>query len=500
MAKRYLLARLGGADRKLLADEEVGSQTGERTKFVAMGGVLLTTAGVATVSMFFALHHAVGVDVGWSIPLALAWGVVIINIDRLLIITMSGTRGHPVQMAVTILTRLALASLIAVVVATPLVLQIFASDIGAELPILAQQKSQQFKQNLANGADEKQLATIGAEIAAENAVINGTGPSQVATDQAAVNGLTGQVNAARNAKTAAYAKWQCEAGGLKGAECPPGTSGLVGYGPLARADQEAYDNAVQKYDSLSGQLTTAETTLANDKKIAQQNVKTAETELIKLKGQQASLQNTINGLITEDDNANKADVGLLQQISALNRASETNSGLAVAHWTVTALFFIIEILPVTVKCLLLLGSESAYEQIAAKKSDAAVEQAELTLRAETDAVGLRAQHIRDMAALEAVHLRSAREAELQSEYTISQGKEQARQDIESDMTRRDKGTRIEVNKRFAVATREHILAGVDDWARGIRDKINEAMQAGQQSANGHTQHTPGYTTPDGDSI
>lgn len=511
MAKRYLLARLGGADRKLLADEEVGSQTGERTKFVAMGGVLLTTAGVATVSMFFALHHAVGVDVGWSIPIALAWGVVIINVDRLLIITMGSTRGHPAQMAVTIATRLALAALIAVVVATPLVLQIFASDIGAELPILAQQKSQQFKQSLANGADEKQMAAIGSEIAAENAVINGTGPSQVATDQGAVDTLTGQVNAARNAESTAYAKWQCEAGGLKGAECPPGTSGLVGNGPLAHADKEAYNNAVQKYGALNGQLTTAETTVANDKKIAQRNAKTAETELARLKGQQAGLQDKINGLIASDDKANKADVGLLQQISALDAASAKNPGLAVAHWTVTALFFIIEILPVTVKCLLLLGSESAYEQIVTKKGDAAIQQAELTLQAETDAIGVRAQHIRDIAALEADHERNTRAAQLQSQEAISQYKEQARQDIETDMTRRDKGTRIEVNKRFAAATREHILAGVDDWARGIRDKINRATQpqptqAGQQqSANGQAQHTsvlhnPGYTTPDGDSI
>ena len=186
MPKLYLLARLGGADRQLLAAEEAGSNTGEHTKFAAMGGVLLTTAGVAAVSMFFALYHAVGTGVGWAIPLGLVWGVVIVNVDRLLIITMSGTRGHPVQMAATIVSRLVLAALIAAVVATPLVLQIFSRDIGAELPILQAQKSAQYNKSLGNGADAKQLAQINAEIAAENAVINGTGHSRVATDSARV--------------------------------------------------------------------------------------------------------------------------------------------------------------------------------------------------------------------------------------------------------------------------------------------------------------------------
>jgi hypothetical protein len=511
MAKHYLLSRLGGADGQLLAAEETGSRTGERTKFAAMGGVLLTTAGVATVSMFFALHHAVGVSVGGSVFLAIAWGVVIINLDRLLIVTMGSTRGHPVQLAVTMMSRLMLAALIALVVATPLVLQIFASDIGAELPILQEQKSQQFKQSLAGGADEKQLATINSEITAEEAVINGTGPSQVGTDKAAVNTLISEVNAARNAETKAYLKWQCEAGGLKGAQCPSDTSGRVGNGPLAHADKEAYDNAVQKYNFLNDQLTTAKNTLSNDKKVAAGNVASAEAALAKLKNQRTDLQNKINGLIANDDNANKRDAGLLAQISALNASSAKNRGLAAAHWTVTALFFVIEILPVTVKCLLLLAPESAYEEIVAKKSRAAVEQADVTLAAERDAVWVRAQQIRDMAALEADHQRDTRAAQLRSEFSIAQGKAQAKQDIEADMTRRDKGTRIEVNKRFASATREHILAGVDQWARGIRDKINQATQpqsaqaGSQQGANGqvpHTtvQHNPGHTMPNGGSI
>jgi hypothetical protein len=460
--------------------------------------------------------------VGWSIPLAFAWGVVIINIDRLLIITMAGTRGHPVQMVVTILARLALAALIALVVATPLVLQIFHGDISAELPIQAEKKSQQFKQSLANDTDENQLAKIGPEIAADNAVINGTGPSQVSTDQAAVNALTIKVDAARETDTTAYQKWQCEIGGLKAGQCPPGTSGRVGNGPYAHGDEVAYDNDVQTYDSLNDQLTASETDLNNNKKLDEQGVTAAQHNLAQLKVQQVDLQNKIAAKTVADDAANKQDTGLLAQLTALSAASEANPGLAAARWTVTALFFIIEILPVTVKCLLLLAPESAYEQIVTKKGDAAIAQAELTLQGETDAVEVRAQQIRDMAAIEAEHQRNTRTAQLQSEYAILQDRSQAQQDIEADMTRRDKGTRIEVNRRFASATREHILAAVDEWVQGVRDKINKSMQpeapepgqqqqsgqaAQSQGANGqgplpHTtvQYNPGYTMPNGSGL
>ena len=139
MAKFYLLSRLGGGNRELLADGQPAATTGERAKFAAMGGVLLTTAGVASVSMFFALHHAVGADIGWSIALGLAWGVVILNLDRFLVVTMNGARDRGWLMAMTVLGRLLLAALVAMVVSMPLVLQIFASDISSELPLIAAQ-------------------------------------------------------------------------------------------------------------------------------------------------------------------------------------------------------------------------------------------------------------------------------------------------------------------------------------------------------------------------
>jgi hypothetical protein len=261
---------------------------------------------------------------------------------------------------------------------------------------------------------------------------------------------------------------------------------------------------VNSYNTVNGQLIAAENTLKNDQKAAGQTAGNAQQALANLKKQRTALQNKINALIASDDKANKKDTGLLEQIQALNAASAQDSGLAVAHWTVTALFFVIEILPVSVKCLLLLGDQTAYEQILAKKSEAAVQQADLTVQAETDAVRTRAQSVREIAEREEQTRRNIREAQLQSDYAIARDREQARQDIEADIIRRNRGTRIEVNKRYASATREHILAAVDDWARRIREKINQAAQ--RQGANGQVQQrtqvqqASGYNTPNGSGI
>ncbi|HXL95661.1 MAG TPA: DUF4407 domain-containing protein [Streptosporangiaceae bacterium] len=125
-----LLARLGGGDRAVLAQVPQA-----RTGFAAMGAVLLTTAGVATVSMFYALHDAIQDDVGWSVVLGLAWAVVILNVDRFLVITMGAARGTARQL-VTVLLRLALSALTALVIATPLVLRIFSAEVDRQLAVM----------------------------------------------------------------------------------------------------------------------------------------------------------------------------------------------------------------------------------------------------------------------------------------------------------------------------------------------------------------------------
>jgi Domain of unknown function (DUF4407) len=495
MPKLYLIARLGGADGRMLADEELASRTGERTRFVAMGGVLLTTAGVATLSMFFALHHAVDLSVGWSICFALAWGVVIINIDRFLIITLTGNRGHPVRLTVTVLVRLVLAALISIVVATPLVLQIFHSDIWAELPVIQQQQSASFAKSQANDAQEGRLAKDDARLKAEQVVADGNGPSQVASDRAIVNRLASEELTVGGQVSAAYAKLECELNGLKGTNCPPHTSGEVGNGPFAHTDREAYENLEATYSGIEQQLATARANLKFATKAANQNQSDAQTQVSILTTDVNNLNATIAAAIANDTKRNGQDTGLLEQIRALFAAGASDPGLAWAHWIVTALFFVIEILPVTVKCLMLLGAETPYEKIVRERGDAAVHQAQVALAAEIGVAESQARSIRSIAELEARAKHDIRQVALESDLAIAQDRERARHGVEAEYTRRDRGTRIEADKRYASAARDHILAAIDDWALQIRDAIRQGTQ--RQAADDLVPYLTGQDAPGG---
>src|SRR6202167_5282299 len=96
----------------------------ERARFESLGWAILITSGVATVSMWFALSSAVGINGILAFPIALAWGLVIMGIDRWLIVTMpvEGKRKFAIA-----LPRLALALLLGTLISTPIVLRVFQS-------------------------------------------------------------------------------------------------------------------------------------------------------------------------------------------------------------------------------------------------------------------------------------------------------------------------------------------------------------------------------------
>jgi hypothetical protein len=532
MIRRFLngwldfLAWLGGADPALLNDEQLRQLGAERGRFVAMAGVLLTTAGVASVSMFFALSHGVGIAPGWSVVFGLLWGLAIFNIDRFLVVSLSGTRGHFFQMFAITVPRLILAALLALVISEPLVLQIFKSDISAELPILQQQQSKTFANQLRSGADARQITTDTNQIASIQAQINAvnsgggsTGGGQIAQDQQAVNNLTGQVNAAKAKASAAYLKWQCEAGGLKGSQCPPDTSGLVGQGPLANSDEQAYNSLEDSVTSLQGQLAAAQKQLSSDEGLSQQQQQQEQSsrtqqvdkltaQLNALIQQKQQLQQKIGQLISADDATNSGDHGLLEQIQALDAASALNPGLEAAHIVVLLLFFAIEILPVSVKVLLMIGRKTVYERIAEDREEAVAELAhdERVTQRRMREIGATARY----EAAEAGHRNAAQDAEIRAEITrreltadrtVADGKAQVREAVELDMRGREEGIGKKANERVEAEIVSVVETALVSWGEDLRDglaKLREKQHANGQHGPDETTQEVSYEMPDGD--
>ncbi|WP_019181403.1 DUF4407 domain-containing protein [Microbacterium yannicii] len=127
------LAVLGGADGSVL--DHVPTET---PRFVQMFFVLAGTALVSAISMYFALTTGVRILAWMAVPLAIVWALIIFNLDRFLTSTMRSTHsiGRLIGLAIP---RVIMAAVIGIVVAEPLVLQIFSNgEVNATNVVQAQ--------------------------------------------------------------------------------------------------------------------------------------------------------------------------------------------------------------------------------------------------------------------------------------------------------------------------------------------------------------------------
>src|SRR5690242_8387451 len=116
-----------GAHQKLLKQFP-----SEHIKYAGLGGVLLATFVLATLSSGYAIYSVFGNWI-WTIAFALIWGLIIFNFDRFLVSTMRKygiSRRKQIWMAIP---RLALALLIGLTIARPLELKIFEKEIAVKM-------------------------------------------------------------------------------------------------------------------------------------------------------------------------------------------------------------------------------------------------------------------------------------------------------------------------------------------------------------------------------
>ncbi|MET0394033.1 MAG: DUF4407 domain-containing protein [Chitinophagaceae bacterium] len=104
----------------------------EQTKYSGLGGVILATFALASLSAGYAIYSVFN---NWMLALlfALLWGLIIFNFDRFLVSTMRKygvSRNKQIWMAVP---RLALALLIGLTIARPLELKIFEKEINTKV-------------------------------------------------------------------------------------------------------------------------------------------------------------------------------------------------------------------------------------------------------------------------------------------------------------------------------------------------------------------------------
>src|SRR4051812_26306051 len=158
------LAVLAGARGDIL---EVAP--GARPRFVALGGVLLSTGGLAVLSAAFAVHMAVGAVWPLALAIGLFWGLVIVNLDRMLLVGMAHDASLKRNLLMAV-PRVGLALVLGSVISTPLTLQIFHKELDTEIVALQAEPSDAYQKSLDSDARYAGLPDLRDRVPAEQAL------------------------------------------------------------------------------------------------------------------------------------------------------------------------------------------------------------------------------------------------------------------------------------------------------------------------------------------
>jgi hypothetical protein len=338
----------------------------ERRKFTGIGGVVLTTAVMATLSAIFALHSGARVPLYLAIPGGVLWGLAIMNLDRWLV-TAAARREKWHQNLWAALPRLILAIIIGAVISTPLVLWIFQHEINTELDVIHQQKLDQQAQILNSDARFKGIPDLQKEVNRLQGIVDGTAPATSYKDDPTVKQLQAQVDAARAAYQTAQDAANKELDGSDGTH-------HIGDGPVYRAKKKVADDRKAELDNLQRQLDDATNTAkARISGSATQEQKSATDDLARDKAELARLTTLKKQESDQFAANNREDRGLLAQMDALTHFTDHSYTLKTSYIALLLFITAIEVLPVFTKFLLNLGPPTLYDQILAKAEATDVE-------------------------------------------------------------------------------------------------------------------------------
>ncbi|MEE9374121.1 MAG: DUF4407 domain-containing protein [Saprospiraceae bacterium] len=280
----------------------------EVNKYVGIGATIFFTGIFAAIAAGYALYTVF--DSVWLVlPIALLWGFMIFNLDRFIVSTMK-KKGSIGRDFLSALPRLILALLIAVVIAKPLELKIFESEIESEL-VLMQQENYKTQDDLVKARYAADIDSLKSEITLLSTAIY--------TKQLERNQL---VNEAVK-----------EADGTGGSQ-------RRNLGPIYRTKKAASDKVQGELDAL----TATNTTLINQKtKQINQYEASKATDFAAL--ERVSLS------------------GFAARIEALERVSNKSQAIYIASIFIMLLFIAVETAPVITKLIL---ERSPYDYTLAK--------------------------------------------------------------------------------------------------------------------------------------
>jgi len=332
-----------------------------------MGGVILSTAVLAAVSATFGLHMALQIPVRLAVLFGLGWGVVILNLDRMLVLGMGHERSWRRNLAMAV-PRVALALILGTVISTPLTLQIFHTEIAAQMAVMQQEREEAFDNQLAGMTS--QIDALQAKVSSDQAILASGGvvdpgaDPRVKTAQADLDDKQAVFTRENTLYQTLQGEAQCEFNGTCGTR-------VRGNGAQYRAAEQRAEDQKKIADAAFAEVTTAQQALAVAQRQALVTAKQGtERRIADTKKDLEETQRrlaTVNARKTvfQDSFAklNAKDTGILSRLEALDRLAAQRSIMRSAQILLALLFISVEILPVLMKFLINLGQETNYDRV-----------------------------------------------------------------------------------------------------------------------------------------
>jgi len=274
------------------------------SKYQGIGATILFTGIFSAISAGYALYTVFDSYFASAI-FAILWGMMIFNLDRYIVSGMRKKSNFLKEFAMAA-PRIILAIFIGIVIATPLELKLFESEINAEIGMM-QQETYKKQDDLLNKRYEADVKVISDEVTL----------------------LRTQLDKASSQKSARMNDALSEADGTGGSK-------IRAMGNIYKAKSLAAAKAEQDYDALYADL---------QPKLDENKEKLA---LIETK-RNADMETLSRASLT----------GFASRLKALHRLTEKEQAIMMAGWFITILFLIIECSPILVK---LISERTPYDQ------------------------------------------------------------------------------------------------------------------------------------------
>ncbi|MEU9023132.1 DUF4407 domain-containing protein [Actinomadura sp. NPDC048394] len=329
----------------------------DKTRFQGLGSVVIFTAALAGASMAAALHIALKAPWPVIVLLTAGWFLGILSLDRWLVASMTRTTSKW-GVVFLALPRLALALLFGFVLSMPIVLQIFAPEISQEVNVLHAEAESRYQAQTADDQVGKRIAALEKRKQQLEAQITSGGLPATPDADPTLKQLQDKRDQLQKELEQRREKLTCEQLGKCG-------TGRAGLGPEARKRIQDYNDTKRDFDTADTQLNNYLAQLktkgvqdAQNELNGQGGAEGVTAELTRLKKQQSALQ------AQHAADTRKSD-GMALRLEALNRLSQKNGTIGTAHLFVTLMFIAIELLPVLVKMMQILGPPTVYDDLVA---------------------------------------------------------------------------------------------------------------------------------------